>query len=184
MLLKCATMLLALALCLTVGGMAEAFQLDEGLTWASTPEEAVAWLGEDATFQENTDEDLGKLGLVSKDNLEYAGLSCGRVAIIYYNDAMVYATFYFTSEAAGEDMSKLVEAVKGRLGEPEYVELSQDAEMPESFESMRVHCQWTPDDTTHASVLEVTEEGYPFLCGLFFENLPVEDQLKIAMEVE
>lgn len=186
MLLKCATALLALLFCLPGCGMAEEepFRFDEGLTWASTPEEAVAWLGEGAEFQENTDEDLGKLGLVTKDDLEYAGLPCGRAAIIYYNDAMVYATFYYDADSAGADLEKLIRAVREKLGEPEYLKTTQDAEMPEAFESMRVRCQWSPDKDTHVSVLEITEADYPYLCGLFFENLPVEEQLKIAMEVE
>ena len=186
----CVSAVLALLLCLPLGGLAEAadapFSLAEGLTWASAPGEAAAWLGEGAEFQEDMDEDLGKMGLVTRDDLTFAGLPCGRAAIIYYNDAMVFATFYFTAESVGGDMEGLVQAMRATLGEPEYVEdgAEMDDELPEEIESVRVHCRWAPDADTKVSVLEITEPDYPYLCSLFFENVPVSEALEIAMEVE
>lgn len=185
---RLAALTLALLFCLPGACSAEtssgAFALMDGLTWATTPQEAVERLGEGTEFQEDADEDIGKLGLVVRDGLKFGGLDCGRIALIYYNDAMVYATLYFSEESLGGDIGALIAAESAALGDPAYVGAAQQDDLPEALGSMQVSCRWTPDEQTQVSVLRITEPDYPYFCALFFENLPVEELLEIAMSVE
>lgn len=149
---------------------------DTPITLATLPEEAVALLGEDTQYREETLESIGVFFTIVNDSgLCFAGTECTRIALSYYNDDLLMIACYMTADAL-PNPQPLIDELNLRYGEGTENIQTND---PLSFLSPIADWTWMLGKDIRLEYYHEAE-GAAFAHMLVFANLPVSQQLENA----
>lgn len=182
-------LILMAAICLSPAGCAmtgERFAFMDAITWDSTPEEAASVLGDSATRAEETD---GALLSLSLEDVPYAGYSCDKMVLMFYDNALFTIICYYT-ESALTDAQALIDSLTKIYGVPEMRDYSA-VSLEDYFARTKTKCTWSMYEDTEIAVVQPTsadaptafsiEESSPYLCWVSFTNLPVLARVEEAV---
>ena len=150
--------------------------IETPITLSTTPEEAVALLGEHTQFREEALEPIGSFFTIVNDSgLRFAGTECMRVVLSYFNDELLMLSCYITADAL-PDARLLIDEMNLRYGEGienlrpdgEFFFISPPADWTWSFgESIRIEYYYDAKNSAFAHMLG-------------FENLPIVQKMEDA----
>ncbi len=183
---------LIVAMLLMLAGRAEENRalnsLMDAITWNSTPEEVESVLGDGVKRTEETDELIGTITMLQKDNSSFAGFKCRKMVFLYYNSNLYCIACYYTQADVG-DANELIDGLTDIYGAPKMYESDQKS-LDDLVSGTKTLCDWVIGDDTMISVKELNdaqsifpeEEKSPNLCIVSFINTPIEKQLQEAMQ--
>lgn len=184
---------LIFAMLLMPGGLAESesitqFTFMDTITWNSTPEDVESVLGDGVQHVEETDESIGTIAMLEKDNLSFAGFKCNKMTFWYYNNKLYGIACSYTKADVG-DANVLIDGLTKIYGVPKTYESNQTS-IDDLVSGTKTLCDWEIGNDTMISVAQLNdeqsifpkEEKSPYLCIVSFINTPVEKQLQEAMQ--
>ncbi len=163
------------------------FTFLDTITWDSTPEDVEAVLGDGVQRTEQTDESIGTITMLQKDDTIFAGLNCKRIMIFYYNSKL-YTIGCSYAEADVGDPDALIQGMTKIYGTPNMYASGQYT-LDDLASGTKTLCDWVIAEDTVIKVVEVNdehaiiprEEKSPYLYIILFENTTVKNQLKEAL---
>ena len=173
--------------------MAEGFTFENGITWDTTVEEALASLGENAVSNREAWGDHASATMVGIEHTQCLGLDCERLMLFFFNDRLCTISAYYTKDDLNGDLQTLTDALSASYGEPEYPnpevkDLSDFLFEQFSVKRPRKVCDWQPDEVTQIELTDTSgyedadEEPYPYTAFFCIFNGPVYDDMNDAVD--
>jgi len=166
------------------------FTFMDTITWNSTPEDVESVLGDGVQRVEETDESIGTIAMLEKDNLSFAGYKCKKMAFLYYNSKLYLIAGYYAEADVGS-ANALIDGFSKIYGIPKMYESNQ-ASLDGLVSGTKTLCDWEIGDDTMISVAQLNEndaqiifpkeEESPYLYIVSFINTPVKKQLEEALQ--
>lgn len=155
------------------------FTFMDTITWDSTPEDVESVLGDGVQRTEQTDESIGTIILLQKDDTIFADLNSKKMSLFFYNSKL-YGIGCFYTEADVGDSDALIQGLTKIYGAPKMYD-SNDLTINDFTSGAKTLCDWKIGDDTVITVLQLKDEKSPYLCIVSFENTPVVKQLEEAL---
>ncbi|MBE5807438.1 MAG: hypothetical protein E7317_03750 [Clostridiales bacterium] len=176
---RAAALLLVLLACFSAAAEG-GFSFQGALTWQSGPEDALAWMGEGATIEEDAQQDYGTVETVVCDDLAFNGLRCARMSATFLDGAPAGLFCYFRNEDLGDPFA-LLDAVAKDYGEPTRYGAPDYYGSASAFATF---CTWDYDADTSIAIYTYTQSGarYPYDHCVAFEHTPVMQKLVERMD--
>lgn len=184
---------LMVAMFLMPVGLAESesitqFTFMDTITWDSTSEDVESVLGDGVQRTEETDESIGTITMLQKDDSSFAGYKCNKMAFLYYNSKLYCIACYYTEADVG-DPDALIQGLTKIYGAPKMYASNQTS-LDDLVSGTKTLCDWEISDDTVIKVAQLNDEQSifpkgeksPYLCIVSFINTPVGKQLEEAVQ--
>ena len=155
------------------------FTFMDTITWNSTPEDVESVLGDGVQRTEQTDESIGTITMLQKDDTSFAGYNCNKMAFMYYNSSLYGIGCYYT-EADVSDPDALIQGLTEIYGAPKMHD-SNHLTFNDFASGTKTLCDWEIGQDTVITVVQLEDEKSPYLCIVSFENTPAVKQLEEAL---
>ena len=163
------------------------FTFMDTITWDSTPDEVESVLGDGVQRAEETDESIGTITVLQKDDISFAGYKCNKMTFLYYNSNLYGIGCFYTEVDVG-DPDALIEGLTKIYGIPRMYD-SNHLTVDDLTSGTKTLCDWEIGDDTVIKVAQMNDakpifpkdEKSPYLCFVSFVNTPVGKQLGEAV---
>lgn len=163
------------------------FTFMDTITWDSTPDEVESVLGDGVQRAEETDESIGTITVLQKDDISFAGYKCNKMTFLYYNSNLYGIGCFYTEVDVG-DPDALIEGMTKIYGIPKMYD-SNHLTVDDLTSGTKTLCDWEIGDDTVIKVAQMNDakpifpkdEKSPYLCFVSFVNTPVGKQLGEAV---
>lgn len=163
------------------------FTFMDTITWDSTPDEVESVLGDGVQRAEETDESIGTITVLQKDDISFAGYKCNKMTFLYYNSNLYGIGCFYTEVDVG-DPDALIEGLTKIYGIPKMYD-SNHLTVDDLTSGTKTLCDWEIGDDTVIKVAQMNDakpifpkdEKSPYLCFVSFVNTPVGKQLGEAV---
>ena len=163
------------------------FTFMDTITWDSTPDEVESVLGDGVQRAEETDESIGTITVLQKDDISFAGYKCNKMTFLYYNSNLYGIGCFYTEVDVG-DPDALIEGLTKIYGIPKMYD-SNHLTVNDLTSGTKTLCDWEIGDDTVIKVAQMNDakpifpkdEKSPYLCFVSFVNTPVGKQLGEAV---
>ena len=157
---------------------AEEFALENGVSWAASPEKVAVLLPDDFERADDSDPAIGAVTILRARQEELFGFTVAQTDYFFFNDALCTVSLY-CYEKAVPDAQGLIEAVSEIYGEPRMC-AENEFDLSSYLSNIRTWCKWNPDTNTQIQLKEPLYE-YPYRYIISFTNLPAEQKFEDAM---
>ena len=159
------------------------FTFMDTITWDSTPDEVESVLGDGVQRAEETDESIGTITVLQKDDISFAGYKCNKMTFLYYNSNLYGIGCFYTEVDVG-DPDALIEGLTKIYGIPKMYD-SNHLTVDDLTSGTKTLCDWEIGDDTVIKVAQMNDaktifpkdEKSPYICFVSFVNTPVGKQL-------
>lgn len=156
-------------------GEAYDFAFMDAITWNTSADEAMEFLGEGAMRVDDKDDSIGSLTLLRAEGVEVFGYLATALTLVFYNSELEGIGIAYTDEAVS-DVETLIGCVEKVYGHSE--RLREDVKTLFDFiYGSKTRARWKLGAETEIKVVDYTEvDGqYPYLVSI--ENLIVSERL-------